>query len=78
MTTAPLPIDLYGWFETLTADEDRRRLAMRTVLERDITPVANDHWDRGEFYFDVLDGFHALDIGLADEKARCPVGDEDQ
>ena len=61
MTIAPLPIDLYGWFETLTEDEDRRRLALRTVLERDIAPVANDHWDRGEFYFDALDGFHALD-----------------
>ena len=61
MTIAPLPIDLYGWFETLTEDEDRRRLALRTVLERDIAPVANEHWDRGEFYFDALDGFHALD-----------------
>ncbi len=56
-----LPIDLYGWFDTLTADENRRRLALRTVLERDIAPVADDHWDRGEFYHDALRGFHALD-----------------
>ena len=61
MTSNALPIDLYGWFDTLSADENRRRLALRTVLERDIAPVANDHWDRGDFYFDALAGFHALD-----------------
>lgn len=58
---ASLPIDLYGWFDTLTAHENQRRLALRAVLERDIAPVADDHWDRGEFYHDALDGFHALD-----------------
>ena len=61
MTVPVLPIDLYGWFDTLTADENHRRLAMRTVLERDIAPVADDHWDRGEFYHEALAGFHALD-----------------
>jgi len=61
MPAAPLPIDLYGWFDTLSDDENRRRLAMRSVLERDIAPVADAHWDRGEFYHDALAGFHALD-----------------
>ncbi len=61
MPPATLPIDLYGWFDTLTAEENRSRLAMRAVLERDIAPVADDHWDRGEFYHDALSGFHALD-----------------
>ena len=61
MPHTALPIDLYGWFDTLTAEEDRRRLAMRLVLERDIAPVADDHWDRGVFYHDALAGFHALD-----------------
>jgi glutaryl-CoA dehydrogenase len=55
------PIDLYGWFDTLTDDENRRRLALRTVLERDIAPIADDHWDRGVFYRHALGGFHALD-----------------
>jgi glutaryl-CoA dehydrogenase len=55
------PIDLYGWFDTLSADENQNRLALRHVLERDIAPVADDHWDRGEFYHDALAGFHALD-----------------
>lgn len=48
--------DLYGWFDTLTAEENRRRLAMRAVLERDIEPVADAYWDRGEFYHDALSG----------------------
>ena len=61
MSAPLLPIDLYGWFETLSPDENRRREALRAVLERDIAPVADDHWDRGEFYFDALHGFHALD-----------------
>jgi glutaryl-CoA dehydrogenase len=55
------PIDLYGWFDTLTREENERRLALRAVLERDIAPVADDHWDRGVFYHDALAGFHALD-----------------
>jgi glutaryl-CoA dehydrogenase len=61
MAATSLPIDLYDWFGTLTADENRRRVALRTVLERDIAPVADDHWDRGVFYFDALHGFHTLD-----------------
>jgi glutaryl-CoA dehydrogenase len=61
MAQSALPIDLYGWFDTLTPDENARRLAMRAVLERDIAPVADAHWDRGEFYHDALKGFHAFD-----------------
>ena len=61
MAASSLPIDLYGWFDTLTADENRHRLAMREVLERDIAPVADEYWDRGEFYHDALAGFHTLD-----------------
>lgn len=61
MHTGTAPVDLYGWFDTLTADENRRRLAMRAVLERDIAPIADAHWDRGEFYHHALSGFHALD-----------------
>ena len=61
MTPNRAPIDLYGWFDTLTADENSRRLALRAVLERDIAPVADDAWDRGEFYHGALAGFHALD-----------------
>ena len=61
MAPKTAPVDLYGWFDTLTDDENQRRLALRAVLERDIAPVANDHWDRGTFYHDALDGFHALD-----------------
>jgi glutaryl-CoA dehydrogenase len=55
------PIDLYAWFDTLTAEEDAGRLALRAVLERDIAPVADAHWDAGTFYHEALDGFHALD-----------------
>ncbi len=61
MPAATLPVDLYGWFDTLTPDENARRLALRTVLERDIAPVADAHWDAGTFYHDALAGFHALD-----------------
>lgn len=55
------PIDLYGWFDTLTPAENEARLALRAVLERDIAPVADAHWDAGTFYYDALGGFHALD-----------------
>lgn len=75
MPASPLPIDLYGWFDTLTASENRARLQLRDVLERDIAPIADDHWDRGEFYHHALDGFHGLDPlahyfdGAADNRA---------
>lgn len=55
------PIDLYGWFDTLTPAENAGRLALREVLARDIAPVADAHWDAGTFYHDALAGFHALD-----------------
>ena len=60
--TAPLdPIDLYAWFDTLTPAEDARRRAVRAVLERDIAPVADAHWEAGTFYHGALTGFHATD-----------------
>jgi glutaryl-CoA dehydrogenase len=61
MTSPLASSDLYDWFGTLSAAENERRLALRAVLERDIAPIADAHWDRGEFYHDALAGFHALD-----------------
>ncbi len=61
MADALDPHDLYAWFDTLTPAEDARRRTLRAVLERDIAPIADAHWEAGTFYRDALAGFHATD-----------------
>ncbi|GJG85845.1 glutaryl-CoA dehydrogenase [Gemmatimonadetes bacterium T265] len=54
--------DLYGWFATLSPEEDAVRLKVREFMERRVRPIANDYWERGEFYHEVVPEFVALDL----------------
>ncbi|HEY0779059.1 MAG TPA: acyl-CoA dehydrogenase family protein [Gemmatirosa sp.] len=54
--------DLYGWFATLTPDETAVRLRVREFMERRVRPIADDYWERGEFYHEVVPEFAALDL----------------
>lgn len=48
MTFAPDSADFYD-FRELLADEERNRLEeLRTFLEREVAPIADDFWDRAE------------------------------
>lgn len=53
-------VDPYG-YESLLSDAERAVLArLRTVLERDVAPLVNDHWDRGEFPDQIRGPIEAL------------------
>lgn len=55
--------DFFG-FEELLSDSERAELAeVRKYLEREIKPLANDAWSRGEFPFEVIEKF--AELGLA-------------
>ncbi len=54
--------DLYGWFATLTADENAMRLRVREFMETRVRPIADDHWERAEFYHQIVPDFVALDL----------------
>jgi glutaryl-CoA dehydrogenase len=63
----PLPTpeeaaDLFGWYSTLTADENALRLKVRAFMERVVRPIADEHWERAEFYHQVVPEFVALDL----------------
>ena len=54
--------DLYGWFATLTPEENALRLRVRAFMETHVRPIADDHWERAEFYHQVVPDFVALDL----------------
>jgi glutaryl-CoA dehydrogenase len=58
----PVDADLYGWFATLTPEQQAVRLTVRDFMEREIRPIADDHWERAEFYHHVVPRFVALDL----------------
>ena len=54
--------DLYGWFATLTPEENALRLRVREFMETRVRPIADDHWERAEFYHQIVPDFVALDL----------------
>lgn len=45
----PLDADFYGFQRDLTRVEQEKVLELRTFLEREVRPIADDCWDRAEF-----------------------------
>lgn len=62
LSTPEQAADLYGWYATLTPDEDALRRKVRAFMERVVRPVADAHWERAEFYHQVVPEFVALDL----------------
>jgi glutaryl-CoA dehydrogenase len=59
----PSPTDLY-LADELLADEDRAiRDRLRDFCAREVTPIANDYWERAEFPFELVPRIAGL--GLA-------------
>ncbi|TFD54447.1 acyl-CoA dehydrogenase [Cryobacterium frigoriphilum] len=54
--------DFLGYEDLLTPAERLRLDAAREVFELDVRPLVADHWDRGEFPFEVLAPLAALDL----------------
>ena len=54
--------DFFG-FENLLDDEQRALVVrVRSFLDREVVPIANECWERAEFPFQVVDGLRELDI----------------
>ncbi len=54
--------DFYGLGELLSPEELAIKLRVRDFMRREIAPVVNDWWLRGEFPMHVIPRFAALDI----------------
>lgn len=59
----PAHHDLLGLGDLLTADEQRLRLRVREMAERDVAPVITGYWERAEFPFVLLPKIKELAIG---------------
>lgn len=56
------PSDLYGYATLLAAEEQAALLRLRSVLETSVRPVIDDHWERGEFPFEIVQPLAELDL----------------
>jgi glutaryl-CoA dehydrogenase len=75
-TVRPLPVadgDFYQ-ITSLLSEEDQLLLArVRTFMEKEVAPIINDYWMRGEFPFDIIPGYRDLGItGLPYKGYDCP------
>jgi glutaryl-CoA dehydrogenase len=61
----PLPAvngDFYSLRGMLSPDEDAILLRVREFMQREVAPIVNDHWLRGEFPHSIVSRFAELDI----------------
>lgn len=61
MTFTPLSSDFYRFESTLSTPEQEAIANLRDFLEREVAPVADEYWDRGEFPHQLLPGLFATD-----------------
>src|ERR687896_465579 len=56
------PVDLIDVGSLLSEGEKEVRDAVREFVDREVIPIAADHWDRAEFPFDLLPGLGGLGL----------------
>ena len=59
-TPPPVDGDFYDVMDTFSEDEKRVQRTLRDFFAREIHPIINDYWDRGEFPKEVVPKFGAL------------------
>jgi glutaryl-CoA dehydrogenase len=75
-TVRSLPLadgDFYQ-ITSLVSEEDQLLLArVRAFMEKEVAPIINDYWMRGEFPFDIIPGYRDLGVaGLTYKGYDCP------
>ena len=66
--------DFYGYEQMLPAQDQEVLLRLRTWLQREVAPIANDHWSRGEFPHHLVPALGELGvIGLGYDKPGRPA-----
>ena len=69
----PLPGDLYGYEQVLPAEDQAVLLRLREWLQREVAPIANDQWSRGEFPRHLVPSLGELGvIGLGYDRPGRP------
>jgi glutaryl-CoA dehydrogenase len=70
----PVDGDFYDIGHTLKPEERTLQLKVRTFMEKEIKPIANDYWRRAEFPFHIIPKVAELDIcGITYEGYNNPV-----
>ena len=71
---APLVGDLYGYEQMLPAEDQAVLLRLREWLQREVAPIANDQWSRGEFPHHLVPSLGELGvIGLGYDRPGRPA-----
>jgi glutaryl-CoA dehydrogenase len=72
MTFVPLTSDFYGFANQLSDREKDTLTKLRSFLDTEVRPLANDHWNRAEFFpRTVIDGLATLGLfGLPWEETQ--------
>ena len=70
------PSDFYRYEDLLDARERDRLVALREFLEREVRPVADDHWERGEFPLHLVPALKDLRIAGSTYAGYTPDGGE--
>jgi glutaryl-CoA dehydrogenase len=71
---APLVGDLYGYEQMLPVEDQAVLLRLREWLQRDVAPIANDQWSRGEFPHHLVPSLGELGvIGLGYDRPGRPA-----
>ena len=66
-------VDFYLMDELLTNEERAIRDKVRNFVDREVTPVINDYWERAEFPFELIPKLAALNIaGGSIQGYGCP------
>src|SRR5580704_12814396 len=69
----PIDADFYHLSHVLTDEERALQLEVRTFMETEIKPIANQYWLRAEFPFEIIPKVAALNIcGGAYKGYGCP------
>lgn len=69
----PIDGDFYDVFHTLTPEQRKLQLKLRTFMENEVKPIVNDYWLRDQFPFELIPKFKELNIcGVTYDGYGCP------
>ncbi len=69
----PIDGDFYNLDLKLTEEQRELQLKVRNLMEDEVRPLINDHWNRAKFPFEVIEMFKKLNIaGIPYEGYGCP------
>ncbi|NJY61767.1 acyl-CoA dehydrogenase [Salinimicrobium sp. CDJ15-81-2] len=69
----PIDGDFYNLDLKLTEEQRELQLKVRNLMEDEVRPLINDHWNRAKFPFEIIEMFKKLNIaGIPYEGYGCP------